>query len=228
MLSQTHLSGKSGGAIFPDGDPVRSQIVTRAAALGLTYADLSRAVQRNETYVHQFVFRGTPKRLPEDVRETLARTLGVSEDELRGTPPGQQRRLSPATRAAVMSPPATPATKERDLPVFTEAGATLASAAVSWTPRPRSLDAAPGSFAVWVSRKHGRLNPGDMVFVHPSQPPRDGDLVVVIKDDRIVAVGDLTRQAGDLVSILVTADGKPERFSLGDTRVLKVASIQLP
>jgi hypothetical protein len=228
MLSQTHPSGKTGGATFPDEDPVRSLIVARAAALGLSYADLSRAVARNETYMHQFVFRGTPKRLPEDVRETVARTLGVSEDELRGTPPGQQRRLSPATRLAVMSPGATPITKERDLPVFIEAGVILASAAASWTPRPRSLDAAPGSFAVWISRKHRRLNPGDMIFVHPTQPPRDGDLVLLVQDDRIVAVGDLAGQADDHVSILTSAHDKPQRFSLGDARVLKVASIQLP
>jgi len=228
MPPQPQPSAKSGLANFPDGDAVRTLIVSRAAELGLTYSSLSQTVERNETYIHQFLFRGTPKRLSEDVRQSLARTLGVREDDLRGTIHGQQRRLSPTTRASLMSPTTMLSATEPDLPVFAEDGAIVASSAVGRAPRPRSLDAVPGSFGVWINRGRGRLNPGDLIFVHAGQPPRDGDLVVVITDDRIVAIGDLVRRSEDHVSVQVVPDGKPEGFLLRDVRVLKVHCIQLP
>ncbi|MBT5265986.1 MAG: helix-turn-helix transcriptional regulator [Rhodospirillaceae bacterium] len=38
---------------------------------------------KNHAYLHQFINRGTPKRLPEEVRHTLAHHLGVDESVLR-------------------------------------------------------------------------------------------------------------------------------------------------
>jgi len=43
----------------------------------------SLALGKNAAYVHQYIYRGTPKVLPEDVREALADFLGVEGDELR-------------------------------------------------------------------------------------------------------------------------------------------------
>jgi hypothetical protein len=53
---------------------------------GEDYASLSRLLGRNSAYVQQFMKRGTPKKLPEDERRTLARYFGVSE-QLLGAPP---------------------------------------------------------------------------------------------------------------------------------------------
>lgn len=49
------------------------------------YATASRACDKNHSYFHQFVHRGIPHKLPEDVRHALARHLGVEEAELRPT-----------------------------------------------------------------------------------------------------------------------------------------------
>ena len=48
-----------------------------------TLAEASRAVGRNHAYLHQYVNRGSPKRLPEDVRLSLARLLRVDDAELK-------------------------------------------------------------------------------------------------------------------------------------------------
>ena len=43
----------------------------------------SLACGKNHAYLHQFINRGTPRKLPEDVRHDLARHLGVDETVLR-------------------------------------------------------------------------------------------------------------------------------------------------
>lgn len=51
---------------------------------GEDYASLSRLLNRNAAYVQQFIRRGTPKKLDEDDRRTLARYFRVDEALLGG------------------------------------------------------------------------------------------------------------------------------------------------
>lgn len=51
---------------------------------GEDFASLSRLIGRNPAYVQQFIRRGTPRRLPEAERRTLARYFGVAESLLGG------------------------------------------------------------------------------------------------------------------------------------------------
>lgn len=48
------------------------------------YADLSRLLGRNPAYIQQFIKRGTPRKLDEADRRTLARYYGISEEALGG------------------------------------------------------------------------------------------------------------------------------------------------
>lgn len=48
------------------------------------YAGLSRLLGRNAAYVHQYIHRGSPKRLREEDRKKLARYFGVAESLLGG------------------------------------------------------------------------------------------------------------------------------------------------
>jgi phage repressor protein C with HTH and peptisase S24 domain len=48
------------------------------------YASISRLLGRNAAYVQQFIKRGSPRKLDEEDRRTLARYFGVSEAELGG------------------------------------------------------------------------------------------------------------------------------------------------
>ena len=44
--------------------------------------DLSRVLKKNDAYLQQYLFRGTPKILPEEYRHKLAQTLNVNINEL--------------------------------------------------------------------------------------------------------------------------------------------------
>jgi hypothetical protein len=64
------------------------------------YAGLSRLLGRNAAYIQQFIKRGTPRKLDEEDRKTLARYFGVDESLL-GGPPSPRRgkdRLIPVPR----------------------------------------------------------------------------------------------------------------------------------
>lgn len=59
------------------------------------YAGLSRLIGRNAAYIQQFIKRGTPKRLHEQDRRTLASYFGVSEAVLGGPQEESKASLVP-------------------------------------------------------------------------------------------------------------------------------------
>jgi phage repressor protein C with HTH and peptisase S24 domain len=54
---------------------------------GEDFAGLSRLIGKNPAYIQQFIKRGTPRKLDEEDRRTIARYLGVSEALLGGPGP---------------------------------------------------------------------------------------------------------------------------------------------
>ena len=66
-----------------DLDPIRVRVLDLIERTGTDLKKASLAAGKNAAYVHQFIYRGTPKILPQDVRELLARHLGVNDRELR-------------------------------------------------------------------------------------------------------------------------------------------------
>ncbi len=87
----------------------------------------SLAIGRNAVYMHQFVFRGTPKVLAEDVRAALAGYLGCDEDALRHRliPRRKPRaaRQAPEPRAASGSGPPAGYARVAEIDVRAAAGA---------------------------------------------------------------------------------------------------------
>ena len=69
-----------------DLDPIRLKIMKLIQNSDSDLKNASIAIGRNAAYLHQYLYRGTPKILPEDAREALAAHLGVDDDSLR--PPG--------------------------------------------------------------------------------------------------------------------------------------------
>lgn len=66
-----------------DGDAgARARLVALAAARGVSLAALSALIGRNTTYLQQFVRKGSPRKLEENDRRTLAQFFGVAETEL--------------------------------------------------------------------------------------------------------------------------------------------------
>ncbi|MFN7190414.1 MAG: helix-turn-helix transcriptional regulator [Rhodospirillales bacterium] len=74
-------------------DPIRRRVLARIGERQSDLKEASLAIGKNAAYIHQFIYRGTPKALPEDVREALARFLEIDEAELRhqNVPPRKPR-----------------------------------------------------------------------------------------------------------------------------------------
>ena len=56
----------------------------------LGYSSISRMIGRNSSYIQQFIKRGSPRKLDDDDRRTLASFFGVDEQVL-GGPPARMR-----------------------------------------------------------------------------------------------------------------------------------------
>jgi len=67
----------------PHMDP-RERLADLVRERGSSLAALSRMIDRNGSYLHQYLTKGSPRRLPEDDRRKLAQFFGVAEAELGG------------------------------------------------------------------------------------------------------------------------------------------------
>ena len=73
-------------------DP-RQKLTELATARGTSLAALSRMIDRNPSYLQQFVTKGSPRKLEEDDRRKLADFFGVPDSEL-GAPAEGSSRLA--------------------------------------------------------------------------------------------------------------------------------------
>lgn len=84
---------------------------------GIPYAEMSRAIGRNGTYIQQFIQKGTPQKLDEDDRARLSEFLEVPESLLRpfAFESSVLEKLDPqdAQDAGVVHAPASSVTKRR-------------------------------------------------------------------------------------------------------------------
>jgi len=80
-----------------DLDPIRWRVLKLLDARGTDLKNASLAVGKNAAYLHQFVYRGTPKVLPEDIRGALAKLLKVDAGYLKHerVPPRKPPSRSP-------------------------------------------------------------------------------------------------------------------------------------
>lgn len=177
-------------------DMVRKLITERLVELGLNMAEVSTAIGRNPTYLHQFMKRGVPADLHERERVRLAAALQVEEDALRGpstpkrTPPVRsQGRESLVDRSVTKQQPtmaAVPGSElygQIDLPVFGTAqggheGALIVSELpVDWVGRPAVLLRVRDGYGMIVAGDS--MSPehkaGSIALVNPHLPPRLGD-----------------------------------------------------
>ena len=81
FAEQEGNEGKAGEPKVPDypRSEICDTIVRMSAEHGVGLGKLSRIAGRNEAYLQQFVKRGTPHALPEDVRLILAQHFNIDE-----------------------------------------------------------------------------------------------------------------------------------------------------
>lgn len=206
-------------------DP-RAIVAARMKELRLSLKELSRAVGKNEAYMHQYMTRNVPRRLPEDVRDILKEVLGVPESMLRE--PNDRRRMAGATSAPLLKPGLSfpPSGFGKTVPVHVEGEAISEDTVTAWTLWVDDPHAT-GAFALWVNAPHGRLQPGDLAYVCNTPPPRAGDVVVAIRGDDIAAIGTLVAMSTETISV-DTGSGKPEVIARSGLAVRKVHCVRLP
>lgn len=86
-------------------DSVRKLLIGLIEDRKLTLSDVSRELGRNHAYLQQFIKRGIPQKLPEDVRGRLAEMFGVDEVVLGGP---VKTGPKPKTGAPVEAAPSLP------------------------------------------------------------------------------------------------------------------------
>jgi phage repressor protein C with HTH and peptisase S24 domain len=162
-------------------DPARNLIVSRVAELGLSLSELSLSVGKNHAYFQQFVKRGVPTRLPEEVRGRAAEILKVDERLLRGTGfkssaavPKSNADYRGAVKITAWIPVYGQAVGGKDGEFI------LNGNQVSEVLAPASLSSVPGAYAVYVvgDSMEPRYFAGETVFVNPRLPISRGAFVV--------------------------------------------------
>ena len=73
--SATHGTRPADGRL----DPARQAVRQAVDAAGLTLKQVSRALGRNDAYLQQYLYRGSPRRLPEQLRLRLADLTGADQ-----------------------------------------------------------------------------------------------------------------------------------------------------
>lgn len=184
-------------------DLVRKLILEKLSELGLGMAEVSLLLDRNETYLQQFLKKGSPRELRERERMLLAEILKVSENELRGPSAPLPKRAyeKHATReslidvaprpnhttivegAAPRTIPSASLFGDVDLPVFGSAqggdGALIITdRPVDWVARPSVLLRVADGYGMIVTgdSMDPALKTGSTALINPHLPPRVGDL----------------------------------------------------
>jgi hypothetical protein len=190
-------------------DPVRQLIAKVIDDNNLDMKALSKQLGRNDAYLFQFLKQGVPRKLDEDDRRSLAVLLGVDEDLLRlsGKPQlstenssntaGLRKRTSGPVESSsrleanvgTRGPAPDLGDWPRDLPVR---GTALCGdqdrgdfrfngEVVDRIRRPPRLSGVKDAFVVYLTgdSMEPRYKPGEPAYIHPGQPPRVGDEVLV-------------------------------------------------
>lgn len=170
-------------------DPARRLVAAKIRERKADMAWLSREIGMNQTYVQQYLTKGSPKFLPEIQRRKLAILLDIDEhllrpQELGEFPEGRAIQNSPLYRA--MSPAL--AYSGPDMVPVKGTGAGGSDGENEWNgetvdnvARPQSLVGVPNAYAVYVygDSMAPRYRHGELVFMHPGRPPSRGCYVLV-------------------------------------------------
>ncbi|MEH3041475.1 MAG: helix-turn-helix transcriptional regulator [Sphingomonas paucimobilis] len=170
-------------------DAVRAGVARLAAERGASLSELSRLLGRNPAYMQQFIERGSPRRLSEGDRATLARYLGVSEAAL-GGPESRELIAVPRIDAAASAGPGGLVEEDRGN------GAMRIDAALL-----RQLRVRPGQasvIAVAGDSMLPTLADGDTILVDGGDRRGVSGAIHVVRHDGVLLVKRLARVPGGI------------------------------
>jgi phage repressor protein C with HTH and peptisase S24 domain len=147
----------------------------------LSMQEVSIGIGKNHAYIQQYLERGKPISLPEDVREMLAPVLGVTPDELRDTAQVKVTATVPAPSTRI------PAASADRIPVMgvgeggSDGWQVWNGEVIEYVQRPPALLGATSAYAVYVvgHSMEPRYHPGELLFVNPAKPVTPGTYVLV-------------------------------------------------
>ncbi len=166
----------------PADDTARQALLRLIEERGEDYAGLSRLIGRNAAYIHQFIKRGSPRRLAEEDRRRLAAYFGVDESVLGGrpTPPAPQLVTVPKMEV-------------------------VASAGPGALPGEEQANGHIGFDPAWLRRVAGT---GDPRRLHLLKVEGDSMLPTLSNgDDILVDTGDTEERLRDGIYVLRMGDG---------------------
>ena len=196
----------------------RARLLEAARAKGISLQDLSIALgKKGLSYMHQYVSYNSPASLRVEDQQKVADLLGISFEEL--TP--DYRAARPLTRRNL--PPAPPP----GIPLYAEDVEMIPANALSHIPAVPALEKVPGAFAIRMAASRGRLAAGDVAYIHPTLPPKQGNTVVVLDSDRLVGAGEMLHLTPSIVLWAETEGQPPRDRPIAGVSVLKVVAIAL-
>ena len=202
-------------------DP-RQLLLELAAGRGTSLAQLSALIGRNSSYLQQFVRKGSPRKLEETDRRTLARFFGIDESLL-GAP--EENSRNPAGKAArgdwvdvprlalgASAGPGTVASDEQAIGTFRFSSRWL---------RSQGLDPAMlSAIAVTGDSMEPTLRDGDEILVDRSpRSLRDGIHVVRVDDAVLVKRLDMARP-GAIALLSDNPAYRPLELAPGEVEVI--------
>ncbi len=202
-------------------DP-RARLLDLAALRGVSLANLSDLIGRNSTYLQQFIRKGSPRKLEESDRRTLARFFGVAETELgapddsAAPPAGNTRRGDwvdvPRLALGASAGAGTLAGPEAAIGAFRFASRWL---------REQGLDPAQlSAIRVEGDSMEGVLRDGDEILVDRTpRPLRDGIHVVRVGETLLVKRVSIA-QPGKIVLISANKAYDPIELPPGEVEVI--------
>jgi hypothetical protein len=173
---------------------MRKIVGERIKEMDLTLAEVSRAIGKNPSYMHQFINRGSPPYPSEGDRPILANMLGIAEHLM--IDPGAASRA--ATRLAYQGVAGSRPNPASAVPAYQQSDEI--SSKIASEHLPRCITSAHDLIAIRIQTGHGRLEPGDVAYLG-RQPARLGDTVFVLQDQRLSCWGRLTVASQDAVTI---------------------------
>jgi phage repressor protein C with HTH and peptisase S24 domain len=209
-------------------------VKARIEELGLNMSQVSTRLGRNRAYIHQFIERGIPKRLPGTVRSQLAEILDIDEGQL--VPPGVKwtapsRQQKPQRSEAVS---AGHDTGHNDIPILGTSFSSNAAVDFAFTGEvidylkcPPALARAKGCVAIRVvgDTMAPRFEPGTLVVMQAGRAPILNDYVVVElnagEDGRASGyLGRLTAYSPDRITCEQFNPRRKSEFKLADIKTL--------
>lgn len=176
-------------------DP-RARLLQLASQQGASLSGLSELIGRNSTYLQQFVRKGSPRKLEETDRRTLARFFGVDESELGAPEENSSAVIATPKRGEWVDVPRLPlgASAGPGALALEEAPIGAFRFSARWL-REQGLEPAQlSAIRVEGDSMEGTLRDGDEILVDRSpRPLRDGIHVVRTGDALLVKRLDTSR-----------------------------------